>query len=264
MSILQRILATKAEELEALRRLRPLDEVRAAARDAPATRSLAAALAPGVSDERFRIIAEVKKASPSKGVIRPDFDPVAIAAAYERGGAAAVSVLTDETYFQGRLDFLQRIRERIGLPVLRKDFLIDEYQVWEARAAGADAVLLILAALGDDQLDRLRAVTEALGMEVLWEVHDLEELRRVQKFSPRLVGVNNRDLTTFEVSLETTRRLIPDMPREALVVSESGFFERHELEMMRTWGAHGFLIGESLMRAADPADAVASLVGGGR
>lgn len=256
MTILERILDTKRAELEESRKLRPLDEVVAAAAQAAPALSLAEAAGRG----GIQVVAEVKKASPSKGVIREDFDPVAIAAAYAGGGAAAISVLTDSEYFQGSLDYLRAIREKVAVPLLRKDFIIDPYQVFEARAAGADAILLILAALSDQEAEPLAAVAEELGMDVLWEVHNIEEMHRVAAFSPRVVGINNRDLKTFEVSLETTRGLLPEVPADAVVISESGFFVREELEMMSDWGVDGFLVGEGLMRAEDPGEALRGLL----
>ena len=256
MTILERILDTKRAELEESRKLRPLDEVVAAAAQAAPALSLAEA----AGRSGIQVVAEVKKASPSKGVIREDFDPVAIAAAYAGGGAAAISVLTDSEYFQGSLDYLRAIREKVAVPLLRKDFIIDTYQVFEARAAGADAILLILAALSDQEAEPLAAVAEELGMDVLWEVHNIEEMHRVAAFSPRVVGINNRDLKTFEVSLETTRGLLPEVPADTVVISESGFFVREELEMMSDWGVDGFLVGEGLMRAEDPGEALRGLL----
>jgi len=257
MTILDRILETKRMELEESRKLRPLDEVAAAAMQAPPAISLAAS----VGQEGIRVVAEVKKASPSKGIIREDFDPVAIAEAYAGAGAAAISVLTDVEYFQGRLEYLSAIREKVSVPLLRKDFIIDTYQVFEARAAGADAILLILAALSDEEAAPLAATADQLGMDILWEVHGLDELRRLAAFSPRIIGINNRDLKTFEVSLETTRSLLPEVPEGAVVISESGFFRREELEMMAGWGVDGFLIGESLMRTENPGETLADLLG---
>ncbi|HVR73700.1 MAG TPA: indole-3-glycerol phosphate synthase TrpC, partial [Planctomycetota bacterium] len=210
-----------------------------------------------------RVIAEVKKASPSRGVIREDFDPVRIAEAYERGGAAAISVLTDGKRFQGSLEHLAAVRAHVRLPVLRKDFVVDSYQVREARAAGADAILLILAALPDDgEVRSLAAEAEALGMDVLHEVHEEGEMRRALGLNPRIVGINNRDLRTFEVRLETTRTLAPLVPEGVVVVSESGFSRREDLEAMRGWGVEAFLIGETLMRAPDPGEALRGLLGG--
>ena len=263
MTILERILESKRDEVRKRSARVPLGKLQAAARAAPAPRSLAASLAR--RGEGLRVIAEVKKASPSKGVIRADFNPLEIARAYEAAGAAGISVLTDEEYFQGSLDHLRAMREVISLPLLRKDFLIDPYQVWESRAAGADAVLLIVAALSDDAtLGDLAEEAATLEMEVLWEVHEMEELERLRPFSPRLVGINNRDLRTFDVSLETTRRLVPRVPAGALVISESGFYEHSELERLRGWGVDAFLIGESLMRAADPGAALAALLREGK
>jgi indole-3-glycerol phosphate synthase len=266
VSFLDRILAQKRREVAARRERTPLGLLEPqCSREAP-PRSLERALRDCSSD--LAVIAEVKKASPSKGVIRRDFDPVAIATAYERAGAAAVSVLTDEEHFQGSLEHLREVRRRVALPVLRKDFILDPYQVWEARAAGADAVLLILAALEDDGVvEELRDATAALGMEALWEVHELEELERLQQnaasWAPKLVGINNRDLRSFEVSLETTRKLRPHVPAGCLAVSESGFFTRAEIDTLRSWGADAFLIGESLLRAPDPGRALEELLRAG-
>ncbi len=262
MTILDKILETKRREVAERRAARSFEEVAAAAAASREPIDFAGALR--VGSRSMRIISEVKKASPSKGLIREDFDPVAIARAYEAGGAAAISVLTDEEYFQGSLDYLRAIRAEVGVPLLRKDFMIDTYQVHEAREAGADAILLIVAALDDEQLGILRDEAAKVGLECLWEVHDLEEAERVRQFDPKVVGVNNRDLKTFEVSLETTRTAIPALPEGAVIVSESGFFERHELEMMREWGVDAFLIGESLMRADDPGAALRQLVDGDR
>lgn len=264
-SVLEKILAVKRSEVAESSRRRPLESLRELVQSAPPPRGFSRALEPPADAGRrtavHRVIAEVKKASPSRGVIREDFDPVWIAKAYERGGAAAISVLTDEQYFQGKLEYLTLIRAQVGLPLLRKDFIVDPYQVWEARAAGADAILLILAALPEDsEITRLRAEAENLGMDILWEVHDLPELRRLLKFSPKLVGVNNRDLRTFKVSLETTRQLLPEIPRGSICVSESGFSSREELDRMRAWGVGAFLIGEALMRASDPGEALRELV----
>jgi indole-3-glycerol phosphate synthase len=276
MTILDRILEDKRREVEMRSATGGWDRVRARARSASpprgferALRGMASddevALGEGSRDPAFRIIAEVKKASPSKGLIRADFDPVAIALAYERAGASAVSVLTDEGYFQGSLEHLEAVRAAVSLPCLRKDFIIDPFQVWEARAAGADAILLILAALGDDALAaRLAAEAAALGMDVLWEVHDEAECDRARRFGPRLIGINNRNLRTFEVSIETTNRLLPRIPPKVLAVSESGFHRREELALLSSWGVGAFLIGESLMRAPDPGAALRVLTLPGR
>lgn len=251
MTILEKILKEKRIEVAERSGAVPLEDVRARCREAPPPRSLFQALS-SPRKAGFKVIAEVKKASPSKGVIREDFDPVAIARAYERAGAAAISVLTDEKHFQGRLEFLKAIRREVGVPLLRKDFIIDRYQVYESRAAGADAILLICAALPEDAgLKALAEEAQALSMDVLWEVHDEAELHRILPLRPAIVGINNRDLRTFEVSLETTKRLLPQV-QGAVSVSESGFFRREELEMMSKWGVQAFLIGESLLRATDP------------
>lgn len=257
MTILERILETKRGELEESKRARPREEVVFDATQAPPARSLEAA----VRREGLRIVAEVKKASPSRGIIREDFDPLAIAGAYAGAGAAAISVLTDSEYFQGSLEYLASIREAVDVPLLRKDFIIDTYQVFEARAAGADAILLILAALSDREVEPLASAAAELGMDILWEVHDREEMRRLGAFSPRVVGINNRDLKTFDVSLDTTRRLLPEVPGAAAVISESGFSRRDELEMMAGWGVDAFLVGEGLMRAEDPGAALSGLLG---
>jgi len=260
-TILDRILATKRAEVAARARTVPLEKLSEAVRRAPACRGFLAALSRR-DRESPTLIAEVKKASPSRGVIRADFDPVAIAKSYERGGAAAVSVLTDATYFQGSLEDLSAVHDAIQLPVLRKDFVIDPYQVWEARAAGADAILLIVAALPhDDAAQELDRQARDLGLDVLWEVHDRQELDRLLRFQPRAVGINNRDLKTFEVSLETTIRLAPEIPAGVLKVSESGFSRREELDRLRAVGVDAFLVGETLMRAKDPGAALAELLG---
>jgi indole-3-glycerol phosphate synthase len=260
MNILDRILATKRDEVALAKAERPIEHLIAAARSAEPARGFRRALL----DPRrsFSIIAEVKRASPSKGVIRADWNPVAIAESYAEGGAAALSVLTDETYFQGHLAYIAAIRARVPLPILRKDFIIDAYQVWEARAAGADAILLILSALGDDACRELALVAAAAGVDVLWEVHDAGELERVLALGPELVGVNNRDLKSFEVSLETTRSALERIPRGIPVISESGFSTSADLRRALGWGVRGFLIGESLMRERDPGAALAKLIAG--
>jgi len=275
LTILDKILDAKRREVEVRSREAPPRVLEPRAAAAPPVRSLSGALrcpaepapdrsgsgGPSSPGARIPVIAEVKKASPSRGVIRRDFDPVWIAKAYEGSGAAAISVLTDEPFFQGRLEYLEAIRSAVALPILRKDFIVDGYQVLEARAAGADALLLILAAVPDDgALGALAAEASRLGMEILWEVHDRDDLLRALRFRPRILGINNRNLKTFEVSLETTRALLPEIPPDVVVVSESGFFHREELLRMRGWGVDAFLIGESLMRADDPGAALARLV----
>ena len=263
--ILADILATKVDEVAAVRRVRPLGEVVAAARQAPPPRSFQAALArPGV-----QVIAEVKKASPSKGLIRPDFDPVAIARAYAAGGAACLSVLTDERYFQGSLAYLAAIRPAVDLSLLRKEFIIDEYQVFEARAAGADAILLIAAGFqGEcaggrtpDHLNRLVALSGELGMDVLMEVHSSEELALAVAAGAPVIGINNRDLRTFHTTLDVTLALAPQVPPGRLLVSESGIWTHEDLRRVADAGVQAVLVGESLMRQPDVAGALRALRG---
>ena len=253
MSILAQILRDKLEEVAERRRRRPLAELRRQAPDLPRPRDFLAVLQDGApGPEAVRVIAEVKKASPSKGLIRPDFDPLAIAQSYAANGAAALSVLTDEKYFQGRLAFLEAISRELALPVLRKDFTIDAYQVYESRVARADAILLIVAALEIGQLAELLALAHELGMAALLEVHTAEEVGRILPLRPRLIGINNRDLRTFHTDIETTLRLLALMPPEVVVVSESGIDTAADMARLREKGVHAFLIGESLMRAPDP------------
>jgi indole-3-glycerol phosphate synthase len=254
MSILKQILHDKAEEVAERRRGCPLAELQRMVQDLPPARDFLAVLrhkAPELA-ARPRVIAEVKKASPSRGVIRPDFDPVAIARAYADNGAAALSILTDTKYFQGELGFLERVHKAVSLPLLRKDFTVDAYQVYESRLAHADALLLIVAALEHSRLEDLFSLTHELGMTALIEVHSIEELERCLPLRPRLVGVNNRDLRTFHTELDTTLRLLPAMPSEVVVVSESGINTGADIAHLRTHGVHAFLIGEALMRAPDP------------
>lgn len=266
MTILDRILSDKAREVAESRCRRPLADLRAQARDLPPTRDFVEALRgdPGADGHLPRIIAEVKKASPSKGVIRPDFDPVTIAHTYAANGAAALSILTDEKYFQGKLEFLGAIRQAVSLPLLRKDFTIDPYQVYEARAAGADAILLIVAVLERHRLEELLQLAHETGMVALLEVHTVEELERILPLQPRLVGINNRDLRTFHTDIETTLRLLPLMPPEVVVVSESGIEAAADIARLREKGVHAFLIGESLMRAPDPGLKLRELLHGAR
>lgn len=254
MTILDRILQDKVEEVAVLRRQRPLAELQRLVRDLPPPRDFIQAVRSrsGGANAGPRVIAEVKKASPSKGVIRPDFDPVAIARAYAANGASALSVLTDAKYFQGSLRFLEAIAEAVSLPLLRKDFTLDPYQIYEARAAHADAILLIAAALGDTQLGDLLGLSQEVGLAALVEVHTVEELGRVLPLQPRLIGVNNRDLHTFHTDLATTVRLLPLIPPDVTVVSESGIDTAVDIVRLQEKGVHAFLIGESLMRAADP------------
>ena len=257
--VLQTILARKAEEIAERSGMRPLDAVREAALQAPEPRGFAQALRAKRASDLPAVIAEVKKASPSKGLIRADFDPAAIARSYEAGGAACLSVLTDADYFQGSDAYLRQAREACALPVLRKDFTIDAYQVYEARALGADCILLIVAALDDVRLADLTVLGLDLGMDVLVEVHDLDELERALQVPAPLLGINNRNLRTFDVSLDTTLALRDAVPADRILVTESGIGTRADVARMRDAGVHTFLVGETLMRQPDPGVALREL-----
>ena len=257
--ILARILATKAKEVATARKEKPLEVVRAEARAAAPVRDFAAALKARIAQGNPAVIAEIKKASPSRGVLRPIFDPAAIAARYEAGGAACLSVLTDRDYFQGAPEHLTAARGACALPALRKDFIVDEYQVYEARALGADCILAIVAALDDEQLAALETCARELGMATLAEVHDAAELDRALRLAMPLIGINNRNLRTFEVSLETTLGLLARVPEGRVVVTESGILARADVARMRSAGVHAFLVGEAFMRAADPGAALRAL-----
>jgi indole-3-glycerol phosphate synthase len=250
--ILNKILATKAEEIAAAQARLPLAQVQAlAAQQAPA-RDFTAAIRSKIASGKAAVIAEIKKASPSKGVIRADFKPAEIAASYEQGGAACLSVLTDEQYFQGSADYLKQARAACQLPVLRKDFMIDAYQVYEARAMGADCILLIAAALTLAQMQQLESVAHSLGMAVLVEVHNGEELAQALQLSTPLLGINNRNLRTFEVTLDTTLGLLGNIASDKIVVTESGIFSADDVKLMRDHAVHTFLVGEAFMRQEDP------------
>lgn len=255
MTILDEILAHKACEVAERARGRSIAEMRSAAETAPPPREFAAAL----RDRRPGVIAEIKKASPSKGVIRPDFEPVGIARAYEAGGAACLSVLTDERYFQGHDTYLTAAREATALPALRKDFVVDAWQVFESRALGADCVLLIVAALDPGRLAEFDALARALGMDVLVEAHDAAEVETALALGPTLLGINNRDLRTFETTLDTTLALLPAIPPEVTVVTESGIHTPEDVRRMRDAGVEAFLVGEAFMREAHPGDALERL-----
>lgn len=250
--ILQRILAVKAQEISAAQSRAPLAKVQVAARAAAPARDFAGALRSRISTGKPAVIAEVKKASPSKGVLRAQFDPAAIAATYERHGAACLSVLTDSQFFQGRLEDLMIARDACNLPVLRKDFMVDPYQVYEARAAGADCILLIVAALEPARMRELERVAHTLGMAVLVEVHDGAELEAALQLKTPLLGINNRNLRTFETTLDTTLGLLAKVPADRVVITESGILGPQDVEKMRARDVHGFLVGEAFMRAADP------------
>jgi indole-3-glycerol phosphate synthase len=259
--ILKRIVARKAEEVAERSARAPLAAVMAAAHQADPPRGFVANLLAQIAAGRPGVIAEAKKASPSKGVLRPDFDPAAIARSYQRGGAACLSVLTDIDFFQGSDAYLQQARAACALPVLRKDFVIDPYQVWEARALGADCILLIAACLDDGLLDELNALARGLGMDALIEVHDGAELDRALRVDNPMVGINNRDLRTFEVALETTLDLMARIPAERLVVTESGIQGRQDIARLRGHGVNAFLVGEAFMRADDPGARLRELFG---
>lgn len=257
--ILERIVAVKREELVLARAARSLASWRDEAEARRDLRDFEAALRAKVAAGAAAVIAEVKKASPSKGVLREHFVPAEIAASYASHGAACLSVLTDERFFQGSAAYLQQARAACALPVLRKDFMIDEYQVVEARASGADCILLIAACLSDAQMADLEAAAHALGLAVLVEVHDGDELERALKLKTPLVGINNRNLRTFEVTLDTTLALLPRVPADRLLVTESGILARADVQRMRGAGVHGFLVGEAFMRAPDPGAALARI-----
>ena len=257
-TILEKIKAYKLEEIAAAKAARPLSEVEDAARNAPPLRPFAEALQEA-SREGYGLIAEIKKASPSKGVIRADFQPAEIAASYEAGGAACLSVLTDIDFFQGADAYLEAARGACSLPVLRKDFTLDPYQIYEARALGADAILLIVACLELPLLKDLHDCATGLGLDVLVEVHDEAELDEALTLGGDLIGINNRDLHTFETSLDTTYRLLARIPDGVQVVTESGFSARDQVVEMRRNGVDTFLIGETFMRAADPGAALADM-----
>ena len=257
--ILEKILRVKREEVALARQTHPFAAVRDEAQKAGETRDFVGALRGKIAAGLPAVIAEVKKASPSKGVLRADFDPAAIARSYARYGAACLSVLTDVEFFQGSRDYLVQARETSGLPVLRKDFMIDPYQIHEARAMGADCVLLIAAALDDETMASLEQKAMELGMAVLVEVHDDKEFDRAIRLETSLVGINNRNLRTFETNLDTTLRLLDRVPPGKLIVTESGILVQGDVERMRSAGVESFLVGEAFMRAADPGVALARL-----
>lgn len=248
---LARICETKREHIARRRRERPQGQIEAAARAAAPPRGFHRRLQEAVAAGKIGLIAEIKRASPSKGLIRQDFDPPTLARAYRDGGATCLSVLTDEPYFQGSDEYLTAAREAVDLPVLRKDFMLDPYQVAEARAIGADCILLILAALEDAQAAELEAATQDYGLDVLVEVHDRTELERATRLKSRLIGINNRNLKTLQTSLDTSLTLAPALPAGTTGVGESGLYGPEDLARLRALGVHCFLVGESLMREKD-------------
>jgi indole-3-glycerol phosphate synthase len=259
--ILNKIVAVKREEVAAALGKKSLAAMRADAESRVLTRDFEGAMRAKMAAGQAAVIAEIKKASPSKGVLRVDFIPADIAQSYAEHGAACLSVLTDKQFFQGSVDYLKQARASCDLPVLRKDFMVDAYQVYEARAMGADAILLIAACLDDAQMADLEAMARGLDMAVLVEVHDRPELERALKLKTRLVGINNRNLRTFEVSLQTTLDMLPDVPADRLLVTESGILTAADVQRMRDANVHAFLVGEAFMRAAEPGEALAQLFG---
>jgi indole-3-glycerol phosphate synthase len=259
--ILTSIIAYKRAEIAAAQALRPLHEVEIAAHAAPPVRRFAEALEQEIAGGRFALIAEIKKASPSKGLIRADFDPSTLAKAYEAGGANCLSVLTDRPSFQGAPEHLSQARAASGLPALRKDFMLDRYQVAEARALGADCILIIMAAVDDVVAGTLCAYAKAWNMDAIAEVHDRGELDRALRLDCRMIGINNRDLKTFKTTLETTEKLAAGVPDDRIVVAESGIASHADLVRLAKSGVHAFLVGETLMRAPDVAAATRSLLG---
>ncbi|MDX1695302.1 MAG: indole-3-glycerol phosphate synthase TrpC [Ketobacteraceae bacterium] len=258
-TVLRKIVARKFEEIEERRRRRSEQALLSEAKLAEPVRGFTAALEARLAEQLPAIIAEVKKASPSKGVIREDFDPVMIARAYEEAGAACMSVLTDRDFFQGHEDYLVAARKACSLPVIRKDFIVDTYQVAEARTISADCILLIVACLEDARMQELAHCAAELGMDVLVEVHDEKELERALTLKTPLVGINNRNLHTFETSLDTTYRLLPEVPSGRIVITESGIHSQKDVKEMRSRGVNSFLVGEAFMRQDDPAEALKSM-----
>jgi indole-3-glycerol phosphate synthase len=259
--ILKKIIVRKHEEIAERSAQVSIEDLKAQVQTASPVRSFVGSIENKIAGGKAAVISEIKKASPSKGVLREDFNPAEIAKSYAANGAACLSVLTDRDFFQGHEDYLVQARDACDLPAIRKDFIIDPYQVYEARAIGADCILLIVSALDDEQMGKLMDLAHELGMDVLVEVHDREELDRALKFDTRLIGINNRNLRTFEVSLQTTLDLLEVIPDDRIVVTESGILTPHDVKLMRDNNVHAFLVGEAFMRAEDPGAELAALFG---
>jgi indole-3-glycerol phosphate synthase len=259
--ILKKIIKRKTEEVAERQRVTPAEVLNHSLSQASPVRGFVNAIAQKISMGKAGVIAEVKRASPSKGIIREDFQPAEIAQSYAQAGAACLSVLTDIDFFQGADEYLQQARAACELPVIRKDFFIDPYQVYEARTLGADCILLIAACLSDEQMDELNGLAHNLGMDVLIEVHNVEELQRTLPLNNRLIGINNRNLRSFETSLETTIDLLKQIPDDRIVVTESGIHTQEDVQLMRQNGVNAFLVGEAFMRADDPGSKLGELFG---
>jgi len=257
--ILKKIILRKQEEIELARNKIPLDEIKQRAETASPVRGFVRCIQDTIDQGKAAVIAEIKKASPSKGILRENFDPVAIAKSYEAGGASCLSILTDIDFFQGSIEYLIQARNNCTLPVLRKDFMIDPYQVYEARAMGADCILLIVACLTDAQMLTLSELAQALNMDVLVEVHDAEELQRALKLSLPMVGINNRNLRTFDTTLQTTLDLLKQISDDRIVVTESGILNSEDVKLMRDHNVNAFLVGEAFMRSDDPGERLSEL-----
>lgn len=259
LDILKKIVAVKHQEVALARKRKSLEAVREDAHSRVLTRDFVGAIRRKIAAGEAAVIAEIKKASPSKGVLREDFIPADIAQSYAEHGAACLSVLTDSEFFQGSIDFLKQARASCQLPVLRKDFMVDSYQIYESRVMGADAILLIAACLDDTQMQEFEAIAHSLDMAVLVEVHDAAELQRALRLKTPLIGINNRNLRTFEVCLETTLDMLHQIPAERIAITESGIATAADVQRMRSAGVHGFLVGETFMRAKDPGRALSEL-----
>ena len=250
-SYLDKIVETKAEVIKVQKTLFTIEDIKNQIEEASTARGFISAIERKNQSNEISVIAEIKKASPSKGVIRDQFNPIEIAKQYEQGGATCLSILTDEEYFQGSLDYLKEIRASVDLPLLRKDFIIDDYQIYQSKVYGADCILLIVSALSDSQLKEFKDIAESLGLDVLVEIHNEEELQRIIPLNFPLIGINNRNLNTFEVNLETTKRLSTDL-KDKLIVSESGIKTKDDIDQILSYKVLNFLVGESFMRADNP------------